>query len=65
MLASELVEILLRNPNAKVCLRYDTEVVYSNDTTGDEDVIVDLNEDAVFMDDDKFLLCADLCDEVD
>ena len=63
MKAYEVIKILQQNPNADVFLRYDTTVVYSECTSGTEDVVVPLDEAAISNDDDRerITFCADLC----
>jgi len=65
MLAKELICILAKNPEAEIYLRYETLYVYSELTTGTEDVVVKLDDTAISQDEGRITLCADLCEAED
>lgn len=61
MTVKELLDLV--GGNKEIIIRYETEVVYSELTTGMEDVLVKLDETAVIQDRGVIILAADLCKE--
>jgi hypothetical protein len=61
MTVKELLNLV--GGDREIIIRYEIEVVYSEYTTGSEDVLVKLDETAVLPDENnKVILAADLCE---